>query len=120
MSLNLQVVVGPIRELYVIVTRWPGSVHDSRIFDNSSGKARLEDGRLQGKLLGNNGYPQLIYLFTPILDQLVRILGHRRYNIAHRGTSVFSEYIEVRVANPCGQFLQGKAIRNGVIHMYFD
>jgi hypothetical protein len=34
MSFNIQLIVGPNMEIYDVVTRWPGSVHDSRIFQN--------------------------------------------------------------------------------------
>ena len=51
MSLNVQVVGGPNYEIQDIVIRWPGSAHDSRIFDNSSLKIKLEEGLLKGLLI---------------------------------------------------------------------
>lgn len=52
LSVNVQVVVGPEGQMFDLVARWPGSVHDSRIFDNSALKVRLEARELKGLLLG--------------------------------------------------------------------
>lgn len=50
-----------------IVARWPGSAHDSHIFDNSRIRARLENGEFgETVLLGDSGYPLRNYLITPI------------------------------------------------------
>ena len=35
-----------------VVARWPGSTHDSYIFNQSSIRDRFEDGELDGCLLG--------------------------------------------------------------------
>ncbi|XP_059046614.1 putative nuclease HARBI1 [Achroia grisella] len=50
-----------------IVTRSPGSVHDSRIFRECRLKQRFEAGAFSGILLGDSGYPCTPYLFTPVL-----------------------------------------------------
>ncbi|XP_045118142.1 LOW QUALITY PROTEIN: putative nuclease HARBI1 [Portunus trituberculatus] len=44
-SLNVQAVCGPDLKLYNIVCRWPGSVHDSRIFRNSALYAQLQGAK---------------------------------------------------------------------------
>jgi hypothetical protein len=41
-SLNVQIVGGPQLEILDIVVHWPGSTHDSRIFENSSVKLRFQ------------------------------------------------------------------------------
>ena len=84
MSLNVQVVGGPNYEIQDIVIRWPGSAHDSRIFDNSSLKIKMEEGLLKGYLLGDAGYMQTPYLFTPLRNPLTP--GKLRYNKAHKTT----------------------------------
>lgn len=49
-SINAQVVGGPELEILDVACRWPGSVHDSRIFNNSSVKLKLETGVLNGSM----------------------------------------------------------------------
>ena len=65
-SLNVQAVSGPNLEIQNIVVRWSGSVHDSKIFENSRLCAQFEHGDIQGMLLGDNGYPCRPYLMTYI------------------------------------------------------
>ncbi|XP_050063165.1 putative nuclease HARBI1 [Aphis gossypii] len=43
MSFNVQLIVGPDMEIYDVVARWPGSVHDSRIFQNSRALELIEN-----------------------------------------------------------------------------
>lgn len=67
-SINVQLVCGPQMEIYDIVVRWPGSVHDSRIFTNSRCSLRFEEGDLAGSglLIGNSGYAQTSIMYTPV------------------------------------------------------
>ncbi len=67
-SINVQAVCGPTLEMQYIVARWPGSVHDSRIFNNSRLCAEFEDGRINGILLGGTGYACRPYLMTPVAN----------------------------------------------------
>lgn len=67
-SMNVQAICGPNLLFYNVVSRWPGSVHDSRIFENSQVCAMLEEGLLPGHLLGDSGYPCRKYLLTPLLN----------------------------------------------------
>ena len=65
-----------------VVCRWPGSVHDARIFDNSVVKHRLETRQL-------NGIPCRNYIFTPVLQ--TTLPAQRRYNESlHRGALFWS------------------------------
>ncbi|XP_059056618.1 putative nuclease HARBI1 [Achroia grisella] len=66
-SLNVQVVCNADLKIMDIVTRWRGSVHDSRIFRECRLKQRFEAGAFSGILLGDSGYPCTPYLFTPVL-----------------------------------------------------
>ncbi|XP_049872110.1 putative nuclease HARBI1 isoform X1 [Pectinophora gossypiella] len=65
-SINVQVVAGPRREILDIVARWAGSMHDSRIFQMSSVYIKYTQGILNGRLVGDNGYPTLPFVLTPI------------------------------------------------------
>ena len=65
-SINTQVVGGPNYEITNIVARWPGSTHDSRIFDNSFICAKFENNEMSGLLLGDQGYPCRTFLMTPL------------------------------------------------------
>lgn len=80
-SINVQAVCGPNLEIQNIVARWPGSVHDARIFDNSRLCAQFERGDIYGMLLGDSGYPCRQYLLTPLADLQTQL--ERRYNVAH-------------------------------------
>ena len=80
-SLNVQAVCGPKLEFYNIVARWPGSAHDSNIFNNSRLCQELEDDLHPGHLLGDSGYPCRNYLLTPLTSPQSR--GDIRYNAAH-------------------------------------
>lgn len=65
-----------------IVCRWPGSTHDSRIFENSRIGTRFDDGEIDGILLGDSGYACKPYLMTPFLDPATG--PERRYNYSHK------------------------------------
>lgn len=60
--------------------RWPGSVHDSTIFDNSFIRAKFENNEF-GKtfLLGDGGYPCRSYLLTPLLNP--RTEAEQKYQV---------------------------------------
>ncbi|XP_066583898.1 putative nuclease HARBI1 [Prorops nasuta] len=66
-SLNVQAIVNCKLQFLDLVVRWPGSIHDATIFDNSQIKARFENGEFGNAiLLGDSGYPCLPYLLTPL------------------------------------------------------
>ena len=65
--INVQAVGGSDYKIYDVVARWPGSVHNSRIFENSTIKEKFENNEILGFLLGDVGYPCLRYLMTPLL-----------------------------------------------------
>jgi len=68
-SINVQAVCDANRKFTNIVARWPGSVHDSRIFNESILKTYFEEGELEGVLVGDSGYACLPYLLTPVLNR---------------------------------------------------
>ena len=62
-SINVQVVAGD-RFIYDLDCRWPGSTHDSRIWNRSQVKAYLEQQR-RFLLAGDSGYPISEILIKP-------------------------------------------------------
>ncbi|XP_052358482.1 uncharacterized protein LOC127919096 [Oncorhynchus keta] len=51
-----------------VVAKWPGSVHDSRIFRASEIYQCLSQGEFSGVLLGDRGYGCQPFLLTPFTD----------------------------------------------------
>lgn len=65
-SINVQTVSKADLSFQDIVARWPGSAHDSFIFDNSRIKERFEGGEFgNAVLLGDGGYKLQTYMMTP-------------------------------------------------------
>lgn len=84
-SLNVQAVCGPNLEFHNVVARWPGSVHDSRIFDNSRLCAEIEVHlNPRYHLLGDAGYALKRYLMTPV--SFPANAHERAYNYSHSQT----------------------------------
>ena len=85
-SLNIQVVTDPHMRIINFVNRWPGSVHDSRIFHASELFCRLEHDRPDGHILGDAGYTCYPYLLTPLRtgDLLPPELNYQTSHIATR------------------------------------
>ncbi|XP_049524227.1 putative nuclease HARBI1 [Dermacentor silvarum] len=67
-SINVQGITGPDLQFYDVVASWPGSAHDSRIFDCSRARVLYETGIVPGILLGDMGYACRPYLMTPLKD----------------------------------------------------
>ncbi|XP_063215794.1 putative nuclease HARBI1 [Bacillus rossius redtenbacheri] len=66
-SVNVQTVSDAELNVRDIVARWPGSVHDSTIFNNSTLKARFMRGDYgNGVLLGDSGYAPTQFLLPPL------------------------------------------------------
>lgn len=84
-SFNVQAVCNSNLEITDIVARWPGSVHDSTIFDNSSLRAKLENNEFGDcYILGDGGYPCRRYLMTPLLNPLTA--SEKKYQKSQIGT----------------------------------
>uniref|UniRef100_H2Y6X0 DDE Tnp4 domain-containing protein n=1 Tax=Ciona savignyi TaxID=51511 RepID=H2Y6X0_CIOSA len=80
-SINVQAIRSFDRQFTNVVVRWPGSTHDSRIFENSIIHDRFENDDINGMLLGDNGYACKGYLMTPLLNPSSD--AERRYNKSH-------------------------------------
>jgi len=72
-SLNVQTICNAQLKFQNIVARWPGSAHDSTIFNNSKIRGRFERGEMGDSLLiGDSGYairPFLLTKFTSATTQ---------------------------------------------------
>ncbi|CAK1597342.1 unnamed protein product [Parnassius mnemosyne] len=82
-SINVQAVTRPNLEFFDLVARWPGSTHDSFIYNSSSVKQSLNIGDLQGQgmLLGDSGYAVSSVCLTPFLSP--NSIGQEMYNNYH-------------------------------------
>ena len=83
-SINVQALCDASLHFLSLVVQWPGSVHDSHIFYNSSLCAKFEGGEIGGILLGDSGYPIKRYLLTPVINPQTAREWH--YNRAHINT----------------------------------
>lgn len=72
-SMNVQMVCDSTLKIRDVVCRWPGSTHDSTIFNNSRIKARMENGEFGNSVLvGDSGYAIRRYLLTPLRNPETR------------------------------------------------
>ncbi|XP_067469452.1 putative nuclease HARBI1 [Thunnus thynnus] len=67
-SINVQMTCDHQLMVTSVEAKWPGLVHDSRIFQESSLGHRFEQGHYDGLLLGDRGYPCTRFLMTPYPD----------------------------------------------------
>ncbi|XP_060720063.1 LOW QUALITY PROTEIN: putative nuclease HARBI1 [Tachysurus vachellii] len=82
-SINVQVICESIQITTNVEAKWPGSVHDARIFRESSLCQTFQQGMfLQWLLAGDRGYPCLPYLMTPYPEPGPQT----RFNLAHSRT----------------------------------
>lgn len=79
-SINVQLTSDQLGYVMDVVARWPGSVHDSTIFDNSQIRAVLETSPNMGYLIGDGGYPCRHYLLTPVNNPVTE--AQKKYNTA--------------------------------------
>jgi hypothetical protein len=66
-SLNIQCICDASLLIKDIVVKWPGSAHDSTIFNASLIKRRFQNNEFgDGMLLGDSGYSVQKYMMTPL------------------------------------------------------
>ncbi|XP_048882111.1 putative nuclease HARBI1 isoform X1 [Brienomyrus brachyistius] len=83
-SINVQIICDAAYVISNVEAKWPGSVHDARMFRACTLSARLARGEFSGYLLGDRGYPCQPYLLTPYPDPEPG--PQQRYNLAHSRT----------------------------------
>uniref|UniRef100_UPI003AABFF53 putative nuclease HARBI1 n=1 Tax=Centroberyx gerrardi TaxID=166262 RepID=UPI003AABFF53 len=90
-SLNVQMICDGSCLISSIEAKWPGSVHDSRIFRASSLSQRFAQGEFNGALLGDRGYPCMPYLLTPYPEPATE--AERAFDHAHPKTRARIEMV---------------------------
>uniref|UniRef100_UPI0037E9228E putative nuclease HARBI1 n=1 Tax=Semicossyphus pulcher TaxID=241346 RepID=UPI0037E9228E len=80
-SINVQIICDAAHIITNVEAKWPGSVHDSRVYRESTVSRRMERGHLDGYLLGDRGYPCRPTLLTPYPDPEPG--PQQRFNVAH-------------------------------------
>lgn len=78
-SMNVQLICDAALRIQNIVCRWPGSSHDSTIFNHSAIRGEIERGDHGDSIIvGDSGYALKKYLMTPFLNPASR--GQELYN----------------------------------------
>ncbi|KAK3866822.1 hypothetical protein Pcinc_027669 [Petrolisthes cinctipes] len=83
-AINIMAVCSASLMFTALVGNWPGSAHDSRIFNESVLCHQLQQGHYQGYLLGDSAYPCRRYIQTPISSPSTD--KERNYNASHLKT----------------------------------
>ncbi|KAK3877886.1 hypothetical protein Pcinc_017442 [Petrolisthes cinctipes] len=85
-SLNIQLVFDAQHRILDVVAQWPGSVQDSRIWNDCGLKGKFERSVIpEGcHLLGDNDYPCEPWLLTPYIQP--NNVAQEAYNSAHKRT----------------------------------
>lgn len=88
LSINVQSIASADLKFQDIVARWPGSTHDSLIFNSSRVKKRFENKEFEpAVLLGDGGYKLELYLMTPFRNPLTEDeINYNRVQILVRNT----------------------------------
>lgn len=87
-ALNVQAVTDCNLKFIDLVAKWPGSQHDSAIFNSCGLKSYLEENPV-GLLLGDSGYALKRYMLTPKLQATTP--QEERFNAAHKTGRVVVE-----------------------------
>lgn len=86
-SLHCQIITGPNLEFYDIISRWPGSTNENKIFSISEARQRFEYHQLEGVLLAPINYAPNSFVMTPIPNLNLRSsVAEWKYNDSHRKT----------------------------------
>ena len=104
-SINVQAVCDAQLKFTNVIARWPGSTHDSTIFNNSPLNADFEMGAFGNSyLLGDNGYACKLHLLTPFLNP--NTPSQEAYNHSHKSTrnSIERSFGILKKRFPCLHF----------------
>ena len=124
-SLNVQTICDAKLRIQNIVVRWPGSCHDSTIFNHSVTKRRFDNDEFRDSVIvGDSGYAIKKYLITPLLntetdaekvfnESLVRTRNtvERSYGVWKRRFPILSRGIGTRLST-----VQAIIVATAVLH----
>lgn len=83
-SINVQAICDSQSRFTDVVAAWPGAVHDSRIFKNSTIHRRTSEREIMGVFFGDNGYCNSPICLTPFLNPGNQ--AEENYNRIHKTT----------------------------------
>lgn len=109
-SINVMAVCGPDFKFYYVSARWPGSVHDARVYRNSTLHQRFEAGWRPLPdviLLADSGYPLKEWMIPPT-DLNLNDPAVMRFNRAHKSTRrvVENSFGILKEKFPCLNYLR--------------
>jgi len=88
-SINVQIVCDHEMMIRDLVVKWPGSTHDSFIWQNSALRAKFVRNPPNGWIIGDSGYPLEPWMLTPYGSTSSR--PQRDFNTAHKKTRQIME-----------------------------
>jgi len=124
-SINVQTICDADLRIQNIVCTFPGSTHDSTIFNHSSIRGRFERGEMSNSILvGDSGYGLKNYLMTPFLNpngegQNIYNEGQiRTRNVVERSYGVWKKRFPVLALgiNINSQFVESIIVATAVLH----
>ena len=87
----MQVVCDSMKIFTNVVAKWPGSVHDSRVFENSKLCQNFQNGQYAGgMLIGDQGYALSRHMLIPF-SSATKTRDQNRFNGRHSKTRVVIE-----------------------------
>ena len=86
--MNVQVMCDHNLKFTDVLVGWPGSVHDARVFNNSSLPDWLDELPREYHVLGDSAYPLSERLLTPYRELPDIAVQERQFNIKHSKTRV--------------------------------
>lgn len=95
-SINAMIVGDSDLRIRYVNASEPGAAHDSRLFNESFLKRKLEESFSPANpsyLLGDEGYACSRVLLTPIREDRVKSKAERKYNVAHKKSRIYIEHL---------------------------
>ncbi|XP_069105078.1 putative nuclease HARBI1 [Argopecten irradians] len=103
-SLNVQAICDAHMRITSFNASWPGSVHDSRIWNSSALKDQFENGVHDGLLLGDSGYACRRYMMTPYLHPADRSQERFNSSLCRTRVRVEQTFGVLKARFPCLRF----------------